>query len=53
MPLHAVVGQERLDVLDALAFEPGARVPGETALSGDTLLATCADGTVVLRVRAT
>jgi methionyl-tRNA formyltransferase len=51
VPLHAQVGNDRVDVLDAESFEPGGSLPGEFLAAGNTLLCRCVDGMVVLRVR--
>ncbi len=51
VPLYAQLGPDRVDVLDALSFEPERQVPGDFLTAGNTLLCRCPDGLVVLRVR--
>lgn len=51
MALHARVGHDVFEVVDAEAFEPGGRLPRDVEISGTTMMVQCPDGVVVLRLR--
>jgi methionyl-tRNA formyltransferase len=52
-PIHAVVGEQPVRVVDAVELDEGRHLPGESAVVGDLLHLGCDDGVVVLRTRTT